>query len=132
MADFVENLKKGAGKALDNAENITKAAFKKTSESVNTLKLKYSLRDIESDINALFSKLGEMLYCEFSDGAEFNGEYLEICEKIAGYYEEIAVLKAKIAELSGKCVCPACGGFVDADARFCPSCGKELADDDAE
>ena len=39
MSDFIETLKKNTEKVIDTTENLTKATIKKTSESVNTLKL---------------------------------------------------------------------------------------------
>lgn len=132
MADFVENLKKSAEKAFDSAETVTKAAIKKTSESVNVLKLKYSVRDIESDIKDIYTELGKMLYGEFCDGAEFTGEYREKCEKISEHYEEINILKTKIAEMTNKQICPKCGKYNDSDSRFCSSCGLEFENSDFE
>lgn len=126
MSDFVENLKKGAEKAFDGAENVTKAAIKKTSETVSTMKLNYSIRDIEKNIDGLYKELGRMLYNEFLQNAGFEGEYSEKCGKISECYDEISVLKAKVAEISSKQICPECGEYNDAGARFCSSCGKEF------
>lgn len=132
MADFVENFKKGAERALDGAENVTKAAIKKTSETVGAMKLKYSVRDIEKSIDGIYKELGRKIYNEFSEGAEFEGEYRELCEKVSGYYEEIDVLKVKLAELTNKRVCPECGAYTDPSAHFCSACGAEFDDADEE
>lgn len=126
MSDFVENLKKGAEKVLDSAESVTKATIRKTSESVNTLKLKYAIKDIEADIQALYAELGKMLYKEYSEGSEFNGEYGEKCEKINEHFEEIDILRTKIAELSNKQLCPECGKYNEQDAKYCSSCAHEF------
>ena len=128
MADFVENLRKGAEKALDSAETVTKAAIKKTSESVSTLKLKYSVKDIESDIDKIYSELGKMLYNEYCEGAEFEGEYKEKCDTITEHFKEIDILKTKIAEMSNKQLCPECGKYSESQAKFCSSCGHEFND----
>ncbi len=126
--DFVENLKKGAEKAFDSAENVTKAAIKKTSESVNTLKLKYAIKDIENNMDSVYKELGKMLYNEYENGAEFEGEYKEKCEKIEGFLSEIDVLRAKIAEISNKQICPNCGKSNEIDAKFCSGCGEEMGE----
>ncbi len=126
MSDFVENLKKGAEKALDNAEVVTKAAIKKTSESINTLKLRYSVKDIEDNISSLYHELGKMLYEEYSQGVELEGEYKEKCDKITDHYSEITILKTKIAELSNKRICPRCDKYTDQEARFCSFCGHSF------
>lgn len=126
--DFVENLKKGAEKAFDSAETVTKAAIKKTSESVNTLKLKYAIKDIENNMDSVYKELGKMLYNEYENGAEFEGEYKEKCEKIKGFLSEIDVLRAKIAEISNKQICPNCGKSNEIDAKFCSGCGEEMGE----
>lgn len=126
--DFVENLKKGAEKALDSAETVTKAAIKKTSESVSTIKLKYAIKDIENNMDILYKDLGKMLYNEYKDGAEFEGEYGEKCEKIESYLSEIDVLRAKIAEISNKQICPHCGKSNEMGAKFCSECGEQMGE----
>lgn len=126
MQEFVENLKKGAEKALDSAEVVTKKAIKKTSESVNIVKLKIAVKDIEGNIDNVYSELGKMLYSEYKNGAEFEGEYKEMCEKIASHLDEIAILKTKIAEISNKQICPECGKYTDLGAKYCSACGYEF------
>ena len=126
--DLVENLKKGAEKALDSAETVTKAAIKKTSESVNTIKVKYAIKDIENNMNNVYKDLGKMLYNEYEEGAEFEGEYKEKCEKIEGFLSEIDVLRAKIAEISNKQICPNCGKSNEMSAKFCSECGEQMGE----
>ena len=126
MSDFVENLKKGTEKVIDSAGTVTKAAIKKTSESVNTLKLKYSIKDIESHISSIYKEIGKMIYEEYNNGAEFDGQYKELCDKINGYYEEIDILKTTIAEINNKQLCPQCGKYLETDAKFCSACGHEF------
>ena len=45
MSDFIEILKKNTEKVIDTTESLTKTTIKKTSESVNTLKLNYSVKN---------------------------------------------------------------------------------------
>ena len=126
MQEFVETLKKGAEKAIDSAEIVTKKAIKKTSESVNIVKLKIAAKDIEGNIENIYSELGKMLYNEYKEGAEFEGEYKEMCEKISAHLEEITILKTKIAEISNKQICPVCEKYTDEGARYCSACGHEF------
>ena len=99
MSDFIEILKKNTEKVIDTTENFTKSTIKKTSESVNTLKLNYSIKNIETSIENIYKSLGEMLYNEYQNGAEFQDDYLAKCEKIDEHLEEIEFLKTKIAEI---------------------------------
>ncbi len=128
MADFVDTFKKGVEKTLDSAESVTKAAIKKTSESVNAMKINYSIKEANSNIDELYKALGMMLYKEYTEGSEFTGEYRENCEKITEYKAEISQLKAKLAEMKNQRICPECNGLVSVDSQFCSSCGNALED----
>lgn len=123
MSDFMDTLKDKAGKFLKGAESVTKTTIKKTSESVNTLKLNYSIKEVENSIDGILKDLGKMIYDEYKNGAEFTGIYLDNCEKIDEYYEEIEILKTKIAETNNKRLCPNCGKYNEADSNFCSDCG---------
>ena len=124
MSDFMDTLKDKAGKFFKSAESVTKTTIKKTSESVNTLKLNYSIKEVENSIDSILKDLGKMIYEEYKNGAEFTGVYLENCEKIDEYYEEIEILKTKIAETQNKRLCPNCGKYNEADSKFCSDCGQ--------
>ena len=126
MSDFIEILKKNTEKVIDTTESLTKTTIKKTSESVNTLKLNFSVKNIESSIETLYKSLGEMLYNEYLNGAEFQDEYLAKCEKIDEHLEEIEILKTKIAEIKNKQLCPKCKKYTDIDSNYCSSCGYEI------
>ena len=126
MSDFVKNLRKNAEKIIDTTNAFTKATIKKTSESVNALKLKYSIKDIESNIDNVYISLGKMIYNEYLNGAEFEGEYLEKCEKIDEHFDEIKILNVKLAEIGNNLVCPECKKHIPEDSRFCPSCGYKF------
>ncbi len=128
MADFVDTLKKGAEKTIDVAETVTKAAIKKTTESVNAMKLNFSIKEANDNINKLYRELGEMLFEEFDQGSEFGGEYKEKCEKIVSLKDSIAELKVQLAELKNQKICPSCGAHSDKDSQFCSSCGNNMED----
>lgn len=126
MSDFIEILKKNTEKVIDTTESLTKATIKKTSESVNTLKLNYSIKNIESSIENIYKSLGQMLYNEYQNGAEFQDEYLAKCEKIDEHLEEIEILKTKIAEITNKQLCPKCKNYTDIDSKYCSACGYDF------
>ena len=126
MSDFVKNLKKNAEKIIDTTNAFTKATIKKTSESVNSLKLKYSIKDIESNIDDVYKALGKMIYKEYLNGAEFEGGYLEKCERIDEHFEEIEILNVKLAEIGNGMVCPDCKKHIPGDSKFCPGCGYKF------
>ena len=126
MSDFMTTLKDTAGKLFKGAESVTKTTIKKTSESVNTLKLNYSIKEVEGSIDDVLKNLGKMIYDEYKNGAEFTGEYADNCQKIDEYYEEIEILKTKIAETNNKLLCPNCGKYNEAGSKFCSGCGQDF------
>lgn len=128
MADFVDTLKKGVEKTIDGAENITKTAIKKTGETVNNLKINYSIKDLKSEIDKNYIELGKLLFKEYTEGAEFSGKYNEYCEQIEKQNEEIDELQAKLATLKNQKFCSECGCFASSDSQFCPNCGNSLDD----
>lgn len=128
MADFMDTLKDKAGKFFKSAESVTKTTIKKTSESVNTLKLNYSIKEVENSIDDICKSLGRMIYEEYKNGAEFTGEYLDNCQKIDEYYDEIEILKTKIAETNNKRLCPNCGKYNESDSKYCSDCGQVFED----
>lgn len=128
MSDFMNTLKDTASKLFKGAESVTKTTIKKTSESVSTLKLNYSIKEVENSIDSIYKDLGKMIYDEYKDGAEFTGVYLDNCQKIDEYYEEIEILKTKIAETNNKLLCPNCGKYNEAGAKFCSGCGQVFSE----
>ena len=128
MADFMDTLKDKAGKFFKSAESVTKTTIKKTSESVNTLKLNYSIKEVENSIDDICKNLGRMIYEEYKNGAEFTGEYLDNCQKMDEYYDEIEILKTKIAETNNKRLCPNCGKYNESDSKYCSDCGQVFED----
>lgn len=123
MSDFMDTLKDTAGKVIKGAESVTKTTIKKTSESVTTLKLSYSIKEVESAMDDVLKKMGTLIYEEYKNGADFSGVYLENCEKIDKCLEEIELLKIKIAETKNKKLCPDCGKYNEPDSKYCSCCG---------
>lgn len=125
MEDMINKVKMSAVKAIDEAEKLTKTAVKKTRDVFDKTKYKYTVSEIEDNITAVLAELGRKLYNEYKDGAEFDTEVMQRCEKIDSYFAEIEDIKGKIAELSNAGVCKSCGAIVSEESCFCSKCGTK-------
>ena len=129
MDEMFGKLKEGAMKAKDGAEKFAKVAVKKTTDAVSQTKLNYAMSEVEDKIKQIKIELGQSLYAEYKNGAAFEGDILERCEKIDKLNEEINTLKEKIAELKNAVICPSCGEYNGSGNVFCSKCGEKLKKD---
>ncbi len=133
MSDILNQLKQSAEKIINSAEKISKTAVKKTKDTIDQTKLKYAVSETEDKVRDILAEMGEKIYNEYKNGAEFDAELSDKCKLVSSLYEEIADLKAKIAELNDSVVCPVCGSLISNDACFCPKCGhKRTCDEEPE
>ena len=122
-------------KSLDNyiknyyqklkSKNI-KMAMKKSSDLVETTKLKLSVTDTENEIDNIMRKMGELLYEAYKTGGESYSSLEEQCELIDSKYEKIEELTKQISEHKNAKICPNCKKQMEKDASFCSSCGAKF------
>ncbi len=125
MSDFLDKVKSGANKMLDEVAKAAKTASQKTNNAVTQTKLSYSVHETEGKIKAVYAEMGKKIYDACKAGGEAP-EFAESVEKIDKMYEEIAELKTKIAELKESVQCEQCGEYAKAGSKFCPKCGAAL------
>ncbi|MBE7045596.1 MAG: zinc-ribbon domain-containing protein [Ruminococcaceae bacterium] len=128
MEEFVEKIKKGAAKAVDEAEKLTKAAVSKTSALVGQTKLTYAMNTTEEKIAERLARIGQFVYEEYQTGSEFPEDIAEICREIDVLHQEIANMKEQIASMKNAVLCPNCGASNDNTNQFCAKCGEKLSD----
>lgn len=126
MEDILNKLKKGAMQVKDEAEKLTKEAVDKTKKVIDKTKYNYTISEIEGRIKGYLAELGKKLYEEYQNGAEFESDVLEICEKIDELKKEIDGIKEKIADMHDGEICQNCGTIIDTDASFCKKCGNKV------
>lgn len=134
MSEFFDKVKSGANKMLDEVAKVAKTASQKTNNAVTQTKLSYSAHETEGKIKSIYAEMGKKVYDACKAGGEIP-DFAESIEKIDKMYEEIAELKAKIAELKESVQCEKCGEYTKAGSKFCPKCGAALttiAEDFAE
>lgn len=125
MEDILNKLKKGIFQVKDEAGKFTKDAVDKTKKVIDRTKYNYTVSELESRVKDVLAELGKILYEEYENGTEFEGDIKEKCEKIDELKKEIDEIKLKIAETSNGTVCRECGAVIDKDASFCKKCGSK-------
>ena len=126
MEDILNKIKKGATHFKDEAEKLTKEAVDKTKKAIDKTKYNYTISGIESRCKDHLAELGKKLYEEYQNGAEFEGDILETCQKIDELKREINEIKEKIADINDGTICSDCGAIIDTDASFCKKCGNKI------
>ena len=126
MDEFVEKLKQGANKVFGNAEKFTTAAVDKASNMVEQTKLNYAIKVNEEKVKDILAELGKSVYEEYCNGSEFPDDMNEKMQTIDTLKEEIAEMKAKIADMNNTTVCGSCGAYNHNDNIFCSQCGEKI------
>ena len=126
MEDIFNKLKKGAIQVKDEAEKFTKDAVDKTKKVIDRTKYNYTVSEAEGRIKNILAELGRKLYEEYKDGAEFDEDISEKCEKIDEIQKDIDEIKQKIAETHNGKICSECGAIIDDDDTFCKKCGNKI------
>lgn len=123
---FVEKIKQGADKVFTEAEKFAGSAVNKTGNLINKTKLNYAIGTNEGKIKDILAEIGKSVYNEYKNGSEFPEDIAEKLSCVDTLYDEIAELKAKIADMSNSVVCPECGEYCSADGDFCSKCGAKI------
>lgn len=124
MGNFWDDIKDGAGR-------FAKKAIDKTTNAVDITKLNLAKSDTEGKIGKLYTKLGEDIYNQYKDGAEFDGEVSEILAEIERFDAELDEIKEQISALKTTITCPKCGTQNAKDCSFCAKCGSKLITEEA-
>ena len=132
MEKFLDKVKTTFDKATDEAGKYSKIAIEKTSSIVNRTKLQFAVNEAENKLFSIMAELGEFVYGEYSEGAEFPEEIASKCNDIDSLKEEINSLKKKIAEAKDAQLCNECGSFNDKTNVYCSTCGAKLTPDTSE
>lgn len=84
----------------ERATSTAKKVGEKSSELVETGKLKMQISQIEGDIKIVKSEIGEVVYNSYANGLDLpSEEILVLCAGIKEKYAEIEALKAKAEEV---------------------------------
>lgn len=114
--DFLQRIKKGAGKATEKAQN-----------AVEISKLNNQISNIEREMGIYFQRMGQVFYEGYrdSDMSKAEKEMMDLAKTCDLLSEEKDEVRVKIAALRNERLC-ACGKVVPEEAIFCPYCGRKL------
>lgn len=126
MDNFLDKVKLNFSRAKDEAGKYSKLAIEKTSSLVSQTKYSFAVNDAENKVVAVMAEIGEYVYGEYLQGAEFPADIAEKCASIDALKEEIAALKDKIADLKDAAVCPSCGEYNSNENIYCAKCGEKI------
>lgn len=125
MGDLKERFGEGLGK-IQGGIDTGKKKLEATKELYN---LRKTLKELMGEKGRLYFRMGQRAHLLFRQGAvqddnlnALSGEMAELDGKILGINREIAAVSAE----GGIVSCPKCGERLDADARFCISCGTPV------
>ena len=109
---FWTELKKSGQEAAGKAKDLAEAT-----------RLQLAQQELERKLEQLYTQLGESFYekTQVEESSEFYG----IVQSITKIQEEIASSREQQMLLKGGVRCAFCGTLMEADAIFCPGCGKQ-------
>lgn len=111
---------------LNLARDAAQTAGQKTTEIVDTTKLKMEISRAEKELAATYEGLGRLVY-DAKKGAEDVSELMDACVvTIDEQTERLAQLRDRLASKKHAVRCPVCGLYNEQDAVYCKSCGEKL------
>lgn len=121
---------------ISEIKNTANKVMKKSSEIVEISKIKFSIANLKSDINAKFKELGELVYLsQKSDEEPDTNKLEELLSSIDGLYARLNELTEISSSLKKEKLCPICSKANAMDSQFCSGCGHKFAEcgfDDSE
>lgn len=123
---FFNKLKMGADKVFSEAEKFAGNAVNKTSNLINKTKINYAVNANEEKIKDILAEVGKIVYNEFKSGSEFPEDISQKLSAVEELYDEVAELKAKIAENDNSILCPQCGEYCSKESEYCSKCGSKI------
>ncbi len=121
--EMKETILKFGGDVKNSASKFAKGAIDSSKKMAEKMKIKRSISQAESRINAAYMEIGKKYEELFADTpAE---EFAEQLAEIAQARELIEVAKADLAAIDNSVICEGCGKHVQEDQKFCPFCGMK-------
>jgi len=108
---------------FDKVKETANSAVQSTGEMLEVAKLNLDVRSAEDKINALFAKMGKLVFATYEDGKMKDPEMIELCEKVKTAYVNVEELRRKILELRNKKMCVQCKAELNDTDPFCNKCG---------
>ncbi len=130
LDDIIDAVRFGTKKAVSGAGEFAKTMAKKTNGLIDRAKLSYAIDETEEKIGELAKEIGMLIYDQSKNAGEMPEDIGERCRKMELLYDELAILKKKIAEGREEKICPECGTANNITAQFCQQCGSRFDKDE--
>ena len=118
----------------DIANKTYKSASQKTGELAKEAKIKMKMNENKAKIKDLYEEIGKIIYQK-----HINGEDVKIkedldtyCSQIGEISKEQEKLQEEVLALKNKRICENCYTEIELNAKYCPSCGFEQAEEQVE
>ena len=121
--EMKDRLVKLGGDVKQTAEKLAKGAMDGSKKVAEKVKLRSSISQAESRLNASYMELGKKFEELYS--AMCEGGLTDQLQEIADIKAQIADAKSELAALDSAYLCPNCGKYVQEGQNFCPSCGAK-------
>ena len=118
-----ETILKLGGDVKNSTEKIAKGAIDGSKKMAEKVKIKRSISEAESVLNAAYIEIGkkyEELY-----GNRGEAEFAQILAQVAKAKAQIAVARADLAAMDSAGLCSGCGHHVQEGQAYCSHCGKK-------
>lgn len=112
---------------LNKAKAVAGAAGKKTEEMLEASKLKIQVVQINSDIEKIYKRIGELMYSQSRNNISASAEIEEAMNQIDKLYIDAAAFNEKINGMQKFVKCANCGAANSSDSIFCARCGRTLS-----
>ena len=116
----------------DRASDAAVVAGKAMSDVYEATKIRMAIAEKKGVLKTLHKELGEIVYKAYKSGDASSEAVEDKVSEIDAIAEEIAALKDQQLKIKKVKICAGCGSQIPTDCNFCPKCGKEAADDEAE
>lgn len=126
VKQLLERIKGTANVAADAAADTARVAGKRAGQMVDVAKLNVQLFDLNGTYNDILRQLGQVMYDTHKGQLPDGDPVTELLAQADEAADQIAEVKARIADLRQAQTCPDCGAPCGKNDRFCRSCGAQL------
>ena len=118
---------------FDKIGEGVKSFTEKASDVVETSKISAKINAEKNVIGTLKSRIGEIVFEQFNNGAVLEPEVIELCNNIKESESVIAKLEEEINRIKNidnkPPQCKKCGAGLKPNAKFCPECGQKVEEE---
>lgn len=118
----------------DIANKTYKNASQKTGELAKEAKLKMKMNENKSKIKDIYEEIGKIIYQKHINGDEvkIKEDLDSYCSQIDEIAKENEKLQEEVLALKNKRICENCYTEIELNAKYCPHCGFEQAEEQFE